>query len=157
MSTAQPLSRVVVMGRDVDLWLCVTAISRALGAAVKNAAQLLDRFCANDIVIEVTHRSKRRLFGLAALASLREASRRRPGRNRAAAAAGRVFFSSMTRSWTCHPRRYRHAVSPDRAAEPRLQWIGCRDGLRGRGHAQHPSRARPADERTVPGSLFGPM
>jgi tryptophan halogenase len=33
MSTGQPLSRVVVMGRDVDLWLCVTAISRALGPA----------------------------------------------------------------------------------------------------------------------------
>ncbi len=33
MSTDQPLSRVVVMGRDVDLWLCVTAISRALGPA----------------------------------------------------------------------------------------------------------------------------
>jgi tryptophan halogenase len=31
VSTGQPLSRVVVMGRDVDLWLCVSAISRALG------------------------------------------------------------------------------------------------------------------------------
>ena len=30
MSTGQPLSRVVVMGRDVELWLCVNAISRAL-------------------------------------------------------------------------------------------------------------------------------
>lgn len=33
MSAAQPLSRVVVMGRDVDLWLCVNAIGRALGPA----------------------------------------------------------------------------------------------------------------------------
>jgi len=33
MSMGQPLSRVVVMGRDVDLWLCVNAISRALGPA----------------------------------------------------------------------------------------------------------------------------
>src|SRR5271170_1162061 len=33
MSTGCPLSRVVVMGRDVDLWLCATAISRALGPA----------------------------------------------------------------------------------------------------------------------------
>ena len=33
MSTGQPLSRVVVIGRDVDLWFCVTAISRALGPA----------------------------------------------------------------------------------------------------------------------------
>jgi tryptophan 7-halogenase len=33
MSIGQPLSRVVVLGRDVDLWLCVNAISRALGPA----------------------------------------------------------------------------------------------------------------------------
>jgi tryptophan 7-halogenase len=36
MSTGQLLSRVVVMGRDVDLWLCVNAISRALGPAGVN-------------------------------------------------------------------------------------------------------------------------
>jgi tryptophan halogenase len=29
----QPLSRVVVVGRDADLWLCVNAVSRALGPA----------------------------------------------------------------------------------------------------------------------------
>jgi hypothetical protein len=29
----RPLSRVVVTGRDADLWLCVSAISRALGPA----------------------------------------------------------------------------------------------------------------------------
>jgi hypothetical protein len=40
--------------------------------AVKDAAQLLDEFCADGIAIEVTHRSKRRLFGLAALAPLRD-------------------------------------------------------------------------------------
>ena len=33
MSAHRPLSRVVVLGRDVDLWLCVNAISRALGPA----------------------------------------------------------------------------------------------------------------------------
>ncbi|MFL6602636.1 MAG: tryptophan 7-halogenase [Steroidobacteraceae bacterium] len=33
MSAQQPLSRVVVTGRDADLWLCVCAISRALGPA----------------------------------------------------------------------------------------------------------------------------
>jgi tryptophan halogenase len=33
MNTGQPLSRVVVMGRDIDLWLCVNALSRALGPA----------------------------------------------------------------------------------------------------------------------------
>jgi tryptophan 7-halogenase len=33
MSTGQPPSRVVAMGRDVDLWLCVNALSKALGPA----------------------------------------------------------------------------------------------------------------------------
>ena len=59
---------------------------RALGMAVKNAAQLLDRFCADGIAVEVTHRSKRRLFGLAALAPLRDGvahpDRPEPGRGR---------------------------------------------------------------------------
>ena len=43
--------------------------------AVKNAAALLDAFCAAGIAVEVTHRSKRRLFGLAGLAPLRDAVR----------------------------------------------------------------------------------
>jgi tryptophan halogenase len=33
MSERQPLSRVVVTGRDADLWLCVCAVRRALGPA----------------------------------------------------------------------------------------------------------------------------
>jgi len=33
MTAHRPLSRVVVLGRDADLWLCVNAISRALGSA----------------------------------------------------------------------------------------------------------------------------
>ena len=33
MKAPRPLSRVVVLGRDADLWLCVNAISRALGPA----------------------------------------------------------------------------------------------------------------------------
>ena len=36
--------------------------------AVKNATQLLDHFCAAGIAVEVTHRSKRRLFGLRGVA-----------------------------------------------------------------------------------------
>ena len=53
--------------------LSATSLAAGLGMAVKNAAALLDRFAADDIVVEVTHREKRRLFGLAALAPLREA------------------------------------------------------------------------------------
>jgi hypothetical protein len=54
--------------------------------AVKNAARLLDAFCAEGIAVEVTHRSKRRLFTLTTLASLREGvappRRTMPGRGR---------------------------------------------------------------------------
>ena len=54
--------------------------------AVKNATELLDGFCRDGIAVEVTHRSKRRLFGLAGLAPLRDevapARRPEPGRGR---------------------------------------------------------------------------
>jgi hypothetical protein len=63
-----------------------TSRGRALGMATQNAAQLLDRFCADGIAIEVTHRSKCRLYGLAALAPLRDGvappRRPEPGRGR---------------------------------------------------------------------------
>ena len=49
-----------------------TSLARGLRIAVKNAAALLDSFVASGIAIEVTHRSKRRLFGLKHLAPLRE-------------------------------------------------------------------------------------
>ena len=67
-----------------------TSLAHSLDIAVKNAATLLDVFVARGIAIEVTHRSKRRLFGLKHLAPLREGgttppraaaprTRRRPG------------------------------------------------------------------------------
>jgi hypothetical protein len=63
-----------------------SSLGKVLGMATQNAAQLLDRFCADGIAIEVTHRSKRRLFGLAALAPLRAGvappRRPEPGRGR---------------------------------------------------------------------------
>ncbi len=63
-----------------------TSLAADLGMATKNAAKLLDAFCAAGIAVEVTHRSKRRLFALATLAPLREgvAAPRRPvpGRGR---------------------------------------------------------------------------
>jgi hypothetical protein len=49
-----------------------TSLAAGLGMAVKNAAALLDDFCRAGIAIEVTHRSKRRLFGLTGLAPLRD-------------------------------------------------------------------------------------
>lgn len=64
--------------------ISATSMARILGIAVKNALRLLDELCAAEIAIEVTHRSKRRLFGLAGLAPLRDAVRPpyRPERNR---------------------------------------------------------------------------
>jgi hypothetical protein len=61
-----------------------TTLAAGLGMAVKNAAALLDDFRRNGITIEVTHRSKRRLFGLAELAPLRAVVRppARPDANR---------------------------------------------------------------------------
>jgi len=55
--------------------LSATSLARILGIAVKNAIRLLDELCAAGIAIEVTHRSKRRLFGLAGLTPLREVVR----------------------------------------------------------------------------------
>jgi hypothetical protein len=43
--------------------------------AVKNAAGLLEDFCRAVIGVEVTHRSRRRLFGLAGLAPSRDVVR----------------------------------------------------------------------------------
>ncbi|MDR3488999.1 MAG: hypothetical protein P4M05_29340 [Bradyrhizobium sp.] len=64
--------------------ISAVSLARILGIAVKNALRLLDELCAAGIAIEVTHRSKRRLFGLAGLAPLRDSVRPpyRPERNR---------------------------------------------------------------------------
>ncbi|MBO0739738.1 MAG: hypothetical protein J2P48_24895, partial [Alphaproteobacteria bacterium] len=66
--------------------ISATSLAGSLGVAIKNAAALLDMFIARDIAIEVTHRSKRRLYGLKHLAPWREeiAPPRRPmpGRGR---------------------------------------------------------------------------
>jgi hypothetical protein len=53
--------------------LSATTLAAALGIAPKNAARLLEGFTVLGIVVEVTHRSKRRLYGLKHLAPLREA------------------------------------------------------------------------------------
>ena len=70
--------------------LSATSLARVLGIAIKNAVRLLDGFVVLGVASEVTHRSKRRLYGLKHLAPLREATApprqpepgRRPGRPR---------------------------------------------------------------------------
>jgi len=63
-----------------------TSLARGLGMAVKNAAALLDDFCAAGIAVEVSHRARRRLFGLQGQAPLRDnvspPRRPLPGRGR---------------------------------------------------------------------------
>ena len=51
------------------------SLAAGLGMAVNNATLLLDDFCAAGLVVEVTHRAKRRLFGLTGLAPLRDVVR----------------------------------------------------------------------------------
>jgi hypothetical protein len=51
-----------------------TSLGQALGMATKNATRLLEGFVVLGIASEVTHRSKRRLYGLKHLAPLREAA-----------------------------------------------------------------------------------
>jgi hypothetical protein len=53
--------------------MSATTLAGALGIAVKNAIRILDQLCAAGIALELTHRSKRRLFGLSGLARLRDA------------------------------------------------------------------------------------
>ena len=51
--------------------MSATTLARAIGMSIKCATELLDRFVAADVAVEVTHRSARRLFGLKGLAPLR--------------------------------------------------------------------------------------
>ena len=68
--------------------LSATTLGQAVGMATKNATRMLEGFVVLGIASEVTHRSKRRLYGLKHLAPLREAAApprrplpgRRPGR-----------------------------------------------------------------------------
>ena len=63
-----------------------TTLAAGLGMAIKNAAAMLDAFAAAGVVVEVTNRSKRRLFGLSGLEPLRDKvappRRPEPGRGR---------------------------------------------------------------------------
>jgi hypothetical protein len=51
------------------------SLAAVLGITVKNAIRILDTLVTAEVVIEVTHRSKRRLFALAGLVPIRDAVR----------------------------------------------------------------------------------
>jgi hypothetical protein len=66
--------------------ISATTLAKAIGMSIKCTTELLDRFVGTEIAVEVTHRSARRLFGLAAMAPVRDATtaprRPMPGRGR---------------------------------------------------------------------------
>jgi len=55
--------------------ISASSLAAGLGMAVKNATSLLEDFRRAGIAVEVTHRSKRRLFGLTGLVPLRDVVR----------------------------------------------------------------------------------
>jgi hypothetical protein len=60
--------------------LSATTLAKAIGMSIRSATDLLDEFVRDELVVEVTHRAKRRLFALRGLTPLRDeiAPPRRP-------------------------------------------------------------------------------
>jgi hypothetical protein len=60
--------------------LSATTLAKAIGMSIRSATDLLDEFVRDGLVVEVTHRAKRRLFALRGLTPLRDeiAPPRRP-------------------------------------------------------------------------------
>ena len=110
--------------------LSAASLAAGLGMAVTNAAALLDRFCAENIAVEVTHRSKRRLFGLSGLAPLRNGvappRRPEPGRGR-----GRPRLLPVEDAAPPPPLPPVAPLTASRAARLRLFRDRSGDGFRG--------------------------
>ena len=93
--------------------LSATTLARATGLSIKSATVMLTGLVADEVAVEVTHRSARRLFGLADMAPMRDVTipprRPEPGRGR-----GRPP----------HELEEAHAetLSPPPAAIGRFQW-----------------------------------
>jgi hypothetical protein len=66
--------------------ISATTLAKAIGMSIKCAGELIERFVVAEIAVEVTHRSARRLFGLAGMSPVRDVTTapRRPvaGRGR---------------------------------------------------------------------------
>jgi len=60
--------------------LSATTLAKAIGMSIRSATDLLDEFARDGLVVELTHRAKRRLFALRGLTPLRDeiAPPRRP-------------------------------------------------------------------------------
>ncbi len=66
--------------------ISASTLARSVGMSIKCAGELIERFVAAGIAVEVTHRSARRLFGLLGMAPVRDVTtaprRPLPGRGR---------------------------------------------------------------------------
>ena len=66
--------------------LSATTLAQAVGVSIRAATTMLNDFVGEEIAVEVTHRSARRLFGLAGMVPVRDATtgprRPEPGRGR---------------------------------------------------------------------------
>jgi hypothetical protein len=84
--------------------LSATTLAKAIGMSIRSATDLLDEFVSDGLVVEVTHRAKRRLFALRGLTPLRDEIApprrplpgRRPGRPRNEVAEAEVPESVAT-------------------------------------------------------------
>ena len=87
--------------------ISATTLAAGLGVAVKTAIRLLDGFVAAGVAVEVTHRSKRRLFGLKGMvplgAAVRPPYRPEPGRGRGRPPILTVEDDGATRSLPSAP------------------------------------------------------
>jgi hypothetical protein len=78
------------LGASLTPLLSATTLAKAIGMSIRSATDLLDEFVLDGLVVEVTHRAKRRLFALRGLTPLRDEVApprrpllgRRPGRPR---------------------------------------------------------------------------
>jgi hypothetical protein len=105
--------------------ISATTLAGAIGMSIKCTTDLLDRFVVSEIAVEVTHRSARRLFGLAEMAPVRAATtaprRPIPGRGR-----GGPGPKTSKRSWLRRPRRCpRCPVSNGRSSTMRPSMRPC--------------------------------
>ena len=68
--------------------LSATTLAGAIGMSIRRAIDLLVGFVRDELVVEVTHRAKRRLFALRGLTPLRDETP--TGRSPAGVRAGRA-------------------------------------------------------------------
>lgn len=93
--------------------ISATTLGRAIDMSVKSAGTLLDSLVADGIAVEVTHRAARRLFGMSALAPMRDATpgpkRPQPGRGRGRPRDGVTIEMGVEDGLpTAAPTRLRH-------------------------------------------------